>query len=54
MQCLAAVDFGDISNLPAELQTALRNRFPNLTSNSDAAVRYDNVGDDLTKMCIKL
>jgi hypothetical protein len=40
VQCLAAVDFGDISNLPAELQTALRNRFPNLTSNADAAISF--------------
>lgn len=46
--CSARVDFGDISSLPAELQTALKKRIPNIQSNGgDADISFckaDEVG----------
>ena len=40
IRCSAKVDLGDISSLPAELQTAMRNRFTNLTSNGEADICF--------------
>ncbi|MCR5711496.1 MAG: hypothetical protein K6G46_03450 [Prevotella sp.] len=40
VKCTAKVDLGDVSALPEELQTALRIRFPNLTSNEEADICF--------------
>lgn len=41
VRCTAAVDLGDISGLPAELQTALKKRMTNLVSSgSEAAISF--------------
>lgn len=45
VQCTAAVEFGDISSLPEELQTALKNRFPNMTANGDADICFCKASD---------
>lgn len=45
VQCMAKVDLGDISVLPEELQTALRKRFPNLTSTGDADICFCKTSD---------
>lgn len=46
--CTANVDFGDISHLPKELQTALKKRIPNISSNGGGAdisfCKADEVG----------
>ena len=43
VRCTAAVDMGDISGLPAELQTALKKRMVNLTSNGEADICFCTV-----------
>ncbi len=45
VQCTAVVEFGDISSLPEELQTALKNRFPNMTANGDADICFCKASD---------
>lgn len=45
VQCSAKVDLGDISSLPEELQTALKNRFPNMTANGDADICFCKASD---------
>lgn len=40
VKCTAKVDFGDISGLPADLQAAMKKRFPNLTSDGDADICF--------------
>ena len=52
--CTANVDFGDISGLPAELQTALRKRIPNIASNGgDADISFCKA-DEVEKYAQKL
>jgi len=43
--CEAKVDLGDISSLPAELQTVLRERFPNLVSGEGADICFTAAND---------
>ncbi|MBR4242594.1 MAG: hypothetical protein IKR98_01635 [Bacteroidaceae bacterium] len=43
--CNAKVNLGDISNLPDELQTVLKKRFPNLVSGEEADICFCNAED---------
>lgn len=43
--CTATVNFGDISALPAELQTALKKRIVNIKSNGEADICFCTVGE---------